>query len=32
MTVLAITEARYPRRRQALLKAWRALEGIPLQQ
>jgi predicted DNA-binding transcriptional regulator YafY len=31
MTVLAITEERYPRRRQALLKEWRELEGIPLQ-
>jgi predicted DNA-binding transcriptional regulator YafY len=32
MTVLAITEDRYPRRRQALLKEWRTLEGIPLPQ
>ncbi|GHT81012.1 transcriptional regulator [Betaproteobacteria bacterium] len=31
LTVLVITEERYPRRRQALLKAWRELEGIPLQ-
>ncbi|GHU33019.1 transcriptional regulator [Betaproteobacteria bacterium] len=31
ITVLAITEERYPRRRQALLKEWRELEGIPLQ-
>jgi predicted DNA-binding transcriptional regulator YafY len=28
---LKITEERYPRRRQALLKAWREIEGIPPQ-
>jgi predicted DNA-binding transcriptional regulator YafY len=28
MTSLTISDARYPRRRQALLKAWRAEEGI----
>jgi len=27
---LTLLEARYPRRRQALLKAWRASEGIPI--
>jgi predicted DNA-binding transcriptional regulator YafY len=26
---LTLTETRYPRRRQAMLKEWRALEGIP---
>jgi predicted DNA-binding transcriptional regulator YafY len=29
---LAATEVRYPRRRQALLKAWREAEGIPAPQ
>lgn len=28
---LRVTEQRYPRRRQALLKAWRETEGLPLQ-
>jgi predicted DNA-binding transcriptional regulator YafY len=28
---LAISKARYPRRRQALLKQWRLIEGIPAQ-
>ena len=31
ITALALEEARYPRRRQALLKAWRVAEGIPPQ-
>lgn len=26
---MTVTETRYPRRRQALLKEWRAIEGIP---
>ena len=29
ITALAVTETRYPRRRQALLKEWRAIENIP---
>ena len=29
ITALAPTNLRYPRRRQALLKAWREIEGIP---
>ena len=28
ITVLALTDLRYPRRRQAMLKEWRAAEGI----
>jgi len=28
---LTVTDARYPRRRQAMLKAWREAEGIPRQ-
>ena len=31
ITALTVQEARYPRRRQALLKEWRAVEGIPPQ-
>jgi predicted DNA-binding transcriptional regulator YafY len=31
ITALTITETRYPRRRQALFKEWRELEGIPPQ-
>jgi len=31
ITALATSEARYPRRRPALLKAWRETQGIPLQ-
>lgn len=30
ITALAMTDARYPRRRQALLKEWHALERLPL--
>jgi predicted DNA-binding transcriptional regulator YafY len=29
IAALTLTEKRYPRRRQALLKEWRAVEGIP---
>ena len=29
ITALAVTEMRYPRRRQALLKEWRAIENVP---
>ncbi|MBI3715852.1 MAG: YafY family transcriptional regulator [Betaproteobacteria bacterium] len=29
IAALTVTEQRYPRRRQALLKEWRALEGMP---
>lgn len=31
ISALAISEQRYPRRRQALLKEWRVIEGIPPQ-
>jgi predicted DNA-binding transcriptional regulator YafY len=31
ITKLTVTETRYPRRRQALFKEWRELEGIPPQ-
>lgn len=31
ISALEIAEQRYPRRRQALLKEWREIEGIPLQ-
>ena len=29
IATLTLTDKRYPRRRQALLKEWRATEGIP---
>ena len=31
IAALTVTEARYPRRRQALLKQWREIEGVPPQ-
>jgi predicted DNA-binding transcriptional regulator YafY len=31
IAVLTVTRARYPRRRQALLKEWREIEGVPPQ-
>jgi predicted DNA-binding transcriptional regulator YafY len=31
IAAVSLTEKRYPRRRQALLKEWRAVEGIPQQ-
>jgi len=31
ITEVKLADARYPRRRQALLKEWRELEGIPPQ-
>jgi predicted DNA-binding transcriptional regulator YafY len=30
IAALTVTETRYPRRRQALLKAWREAEGIAM--